>query len=58
MVIGPITSISKVADQISLGNMEIEEFAETGTDEIATLKASFNRMRRSLERAMTMISDG
>ena len=55
MVIAPITRISHVADQVSLGHMEAPEFDESGSDEIATLKASFNRMRRSLEKAMSMI---
>jgi protein-histidine pros-kinase len=58
LVIQPITAISHRADQISLGHAEIPEFDESGTDEISLLKASFNRMRRSLERAMAMIQEG
>jgi protein-histidine pros-kinase len=57
VVIQPITAISRRADQISLGHGDIPEFDEKGGDEIALLKASFNRMRRSLERAMAMIQD-
>jgi HAMP domain-containing protein len=55
IVIKPIARISDVADRVSLGEMGIDEFDESGSDEVATLKASFNRMRRSLERAMNMI---
>jgi protein-histidine pros-kinase len=55
IVIRPITEISRVADEISLGKMDAPEFDEGREDEIGTLKASFNRMRRSLERAMNMI---
>lgn len=55
MIVRPIHKMSKVADQVSTGNFEIEEFSELGKDEIATLGASFNRMRRSLQKAMQMI---
>jgi protein-histidine pros-kinase len=55
IVIRPITTISKVADEVSMGNLSVPEFDEGAQDEIGTLKASFNRMRRSLERAMAML---
>jgi protein-histidine pros-kinase len=47
--------MSKSADEISTGNMEIPEFSETGKDEVALLAKSFNRMRRSLEKAIELI---
>ncbi len=55
LVVQPITRISRVADEVSMGNMDIPEFEADREDEIGTLEASFNRMRRSLERAMSMI---
>ena len=55
MIIRPITKMSHTADQVSTGKFEIAEFAETGKDEISVLASSFNRMRRSLEKAMKMI---
>lgn len=55
MIIRPITKMSHAADQVSTGKFEIAEFAETGKDEISVLASSFNRMRRSLEKAMKMI---
>jgi HAMP domain-containing protein len=55
MIIRPIAKMSHAADQVSVGKFEISEFAETGTDEISVLASSFNRMRRSLEKAMKMI---
>jgi protein-histidine pros-kinase len=40
---------------VSTGNFEIEELREAGKDEIAVLGRAFNRMRRSLQKAMQMI---
>lgn len=55
LIIRPIRRMSRTADRISTGDFSEPEFAETGQDEVSLLGASFNRMRRSLERAMQMI---
>jgi protein-histidine pros-kinase len=55
LIVRPITRMSKSADEISTGNMEIPEFEESGRDEVALLARSFNRMRRSLEKAIELI---
>lgn len=55
LIVKPIARMSHVADQISTGNFEIPEFPERGKDEIALLGRAFNRMRRSLQKAMQMI---
>jgi len=55
MIVRPIAHMSHAADQVSTGNFEIAEFPETGRDEIALLGRAFNRMRRSLQKAMQMI---
>jgi protein-histidine pros-kinase len=55
MIIKPISEMSLAADQISTGNFEIKELAEKGADEIAVLGRAFNRMRRSLQKALQMI---
>ncbi len=55
LIVRPVTSMSKAADEISTGNMEIPEFNESGGDEMALLRKSFNRMRRSLEKAIELI---
>jgi protein-histidine pros-kinase len=55
MIVRPITRMSRAADQISTGNMGIPEFSELGRDEVALLARSFNRMRRSLEKAIELI---
>ena len=57
IVIGPVTEMSRIADQVSKGNMNAAEFSERGKDEIGVLAASFNRMRRSLEKAMVMLEE-
>ena len=55
MIVRPITRMARAADAVSTGDFAIAEFSERGTKEIAVLGASFNRMRRSLEKAMRMI---
>jgi HAMP domain-containing protein len=55
IIIRPITDMARIADEVSVGNFEISEFAENRSDEVGRLGASFNRMRRSLEQAMGMI---
>ena len=54
LVIRPLNRMSLAADEISKGNLKIEEFDERGKDEVARLAASFNRMKRSLEKAMAL----
>jgi len=55
LIVRPITKMSEAASAISTGNMEIPEFTEEGGDEMALLAKSFNRMRRSLEKAIELI---
>jgi HAMP domain-containing protein len=54
-VVRPVSRLSAVADEISQGKLEVEDLPATGKDEISILAASFNRMRRSLVRAMKML---
>jgi HAMP domain-containing protein len=55
LIVRPIRRMSMAADKISTGDFEVPEFREGGKDEVAVLGSSFNRMRRSLEKAMQMI---
>jgi protein-histidine pros-kinase len=55
IIVRPVARMSAAADQVSVGNFEVPEFAESGKDEIAQLGRAFNRMRRSLQTAMKMI---
>ena len=55
LIVRPITELSEAANEISTGNMDIPEFADKGRDEMALLAKSFNRMRRSLQKAISLI---
>jgi protein-histidine pros-kinase len=55
MIVRPITVMSDAADRMSTGDLEIPEFDEAGHDEVSLLAKSFNRMRRSLEKAISLI---
>ena len=57
MVIRPVTRLSQIADQVSLGKLDAPEFRIKGKDEIAILAGSFNRMRTSLVQAMKMLEE-
>ena len=57
LIINPIRHISRSADKISNGEFGEPELSESGKDEMAVLSSSFNRMRRSLEKAIQMIEE-
>jgi HAMP domain-containing protein len=51
----PVSKLSKMADEISQGNVHVQELPVKGRDEISVLAGSFNRMQRSLQRAMKLL---
>jgi protein-histidine pros-kinase len=55
MIIRPIARMAEAADKISTGDFDVPEFTGKGKDEIAALGISFNRMRRSLQKALKLI---
>jgi HAMP domain-containing protein len=55
IVIRPVRKMAMIADQVSSGDLAVPEFSGGGNDEIAQLGHSFNRMRRSVEKAMEMM---
>jgi HAMP domain-containing protein len=55
MILRPITRMSQAADKISTGDFQVPEFSAKGSDEISKLGTSFNRMRRSLQKALKLI---
>ena len=55
MIIRPISRMAAAADKVSTGDFEVPEFSGKGGDEIAALGISFNRMRRSLQKALKLI---
>ena len=55
IVVRPVRRMSDLAEKVSMGDFSQPEYRKPGKDEISSLSLSFNRMRRSLERAMSMI---
>ncbi len=53
-VIRPLNKMAKVANEVSLGNMQ-GEFERGSNDEIGKLAAAFNRLKTSLVVAMNML---
>jgi HAMP domain-containing protein len=58
MIVQPITQLSEAAERISKGRLEGAEFNDKGSDEVSQLGQAFNRMRRSLEKAISLIDKG
>jgi protein-histidine pros-kinase len=54
-VVRPVARLSQLADRISKGDLETTELPLKGSDEIAELAASFNRMKLSLAKALRML---
>jgi HAMP domain-containing protein len=57
VVLKPLTRMSHIASEVSMGKPDVPEYMRPGTDEIASLSASFNRMRRTVEEAMKMLGE-
>lgn len=57
VVIRPVKRLSRLADDISRGNLEAEPMEVKGKDEVSVLARSFQRMRISLAQAMKMLGD-
>ena len=55
LVLAPVARVTAMADAVSLGNEDVEQYVKPGSDEISSLSISFNRMRESLKHAMEMI---
>jgi len=51
----PVSRLSRMADEISLGKLDAPELPINGKDEVAVLAGSFNRMRRSLVQALRLL---
>jgi len=54
-VVRPLQRISRLAERVSLGDTGVPDFPGGGSRELAALAASFNRLRRSLEKALKLI---
>jgi HAMP domain-containing protein len=56
-IIAPVRRVSRLADEVSLGNMDVAELDGSRSDEIGSLSRSFNRMRRSLAAALKLLEE-
>jgi protein-histidine pros-kinase len=54
-IVHPITQLSHSAEMISKGRLDVPDFSDKGRDEVSQLGQAFNRMRRSLEKAIALI---
>ena len=57
IVVAPVKKLAHAADEISKGNLEVDDLPVNGQDEIAGLSGSFNRMQRSLKQAIKMLEE-
>jgi HAMP domain-containing protein len=55
IVVKPVKEISNMASEVSLGKLNTPELISHSKDEIGSLTASFNRMRRSLQESLKML---
>jgi protein-histidine pros-kinase len=58
LIIEPMTRLSDIAEQISKGKADVPELVTQGGDEVAQLGQAFDRMRRSLQKAISLIEKG
>ena len=56
-VVKPVSKISGMANDVSMGNLDVAEYVRDTDDEIGSLSKSFNRMRRSLQNAMKLLNE-
>ena len=57
LITKPVAEISEMANKVSMGQLDAPEYMRDTRDEIGSLSASFNRMRRSLQNAMAMLEE-
>jgi protein-histidine pros-kinase len=55
LLVRPLRRIAALADSLSVGKESGDEFPSHGAREIQALGAAFNRMRKSLAKAMQML---
>ncbi len=55
LVIRPVVNLSRMADKVSMGDLDTPELKRQSNDEIGVLAQSIGRMRTSLAKAMKML---
>jgi HAMP domain-containing protein len=56
VVVRPLKKMAATAEQVSMGDSSPPEYEHSAGDEVGSLSRSFNRMRRSMDSAMRMLS--
>jgi HAMP domain-containing protein len=56
-VIRPVVALTQMADAVSRGKTDIQDLPVKGSDEIGQMAAAFNRMHRSLAKALKMLDE-
>ena len=56
LVIFPVRRMSRIASEVSLGNMGSDEYVKPGSDEVSSL--SLNRLRRSMNEVLRLTPPG
>jgi HAMP domain-containing protein len=57
VVVRRLATISRLADDVSRGNIDGTDFPTSGDDEVSRLAQSFNRMKKSLAHAIKMLEE-
>ena len=57
LVIRPLRLVSEAADRVSRGEIGADSIATSGHDEITVVTQAFNRMQRSLKKAVRMLEE-
>jgi HAMP domain-containing protein len=55
LVVRPVRRMAQIADQLSVGDTSAAEFPAGGSAEVAALGRAFNRMRKSLDKALKLL---
>jgi protein-histidine pros-kinase len=50
--------MSRIASEVSLGNMGSDEYVKPGSDEVSSLSVSLNRLRRSMNEVLRLTPPG
>lgn len=57
IVVRRLTTLSQLADEVSLGKIDGPDFPTSGRDEVSRLAQSFNRMKKSVAHAIKMLEE-
>jgi protein-histidine pros-kinase len=55
LVLRPVLRLTRMADEVSKGNLKSAEIKVTGKDELAEMLTAFNRMRRSVIKIVQLV---